>query len=385
MAEELPPPPPPLTANPETNGLPEPLKIEDELKDSYLSYAMSVIISRALPDVRDGLKPSQRRILLAMNDLGLAPERPRTKCAGIVGETMKRYHPHGDAGHLPHARAHGPGLEHAASAHPGRRATSAPSPANLPRPCVIPRPRCRPSPRRCSRISNAKRWTSSTTTTASTREPLRAAEQISQSARQRLRRHRGRHGHGDSAAQSRRGLQRHHPDSRRARRHHRAVHRDSARPRLPHGRHHLRPAGHLRRLPHRPRQGHASCPRPIDEEEAPDHHLRSAVSADRNRLHEAIGELVKDERIKGISDVRDYSSARERRTGQPHRLRSSAMPMRNWCSISSTSSRRCKRPSASSCWPWWTASPGCSTSSRFWRSSSGIASGHPPAHRFPPA
>jgi DNA gyrase subunit A len=74
----------------------EPLNIEDELKDSYLTYAMSVIISRALPDVRDGLKPSQRRILVAMNDLGLSPTASTSKCAGIVGETMKRYHPHGD-------------------------------------------------------------------------------------------------------------------------------------------------------------------------------------------------------------------------------------------------------------------------------------------------
>src|SRR4051794_4579041 len=57
---------------------------------------MSVIISRALPDVRDGLKPSQRRILVAMNDLGLSPTSSTTKCAGIIGETMKRYHPHGD-------------------------------------------------------------------------------------------------------------------------------------------------------------------------------------------------------------------------------------------------------------------------------------------------
>jgi DNA gyrase subunit A len=73
-----------------------PLRIEDELKDSYLNYAMSVLISRALPDVRDGLKPSQRRILLAMNDLNLGPASSTTKCAGIIGETMKRYHPHGD-------------------------------------------------------------------------------------------------------------------------------------------------------------------------------------------------------------------------------------------------------------------------------------------------
>lgn len=75
---------------------PLPLNIEEELKESYLNYAMSVIISRALPDVRDGLKPSQRRILAAMLDLGLTPGGSTSKCAGIVGETMKRYHPHGD-------------------------------------------------------------------------------------------------------------------------------------------------------------------------------------------------------------------------------------------------------------------------------------------------
>ncbi len=72
------------------------LPIEEELKDSYLTYAMSVIVSRALPDVRDGLKPSQRRILVAMQDLNLTPGATTSKCAGIVGETMKRYHPHGD-------------------------------------------------------------------------------------------------------------------------------------------------------------------------------------------------------------------------------------------------------------------------------------------------
>jgi DNA gyrase subunit A len=72
------------------------LDIIDELQTSYLTYAQSVIVSRALPDVRDGLKPSQRRILVAMNDLGLGPTAATSKCAGIIGETMKRYHPHGD-------------------------------------------------------------------------------------------------------------------------------------------------------------------------------------------------------------------------------------------------------------------------------------------------
>ncbi len=71
--------------------------IDRELAESYLTYAMSTIVDRALPDVRDGLKPSQRRILVAMNDMSLTPGRKHSKCAGIVGETMKKYHPHGDS------------------------------------------------------------------------------------------------------------------------------------------------------------------------------------------------------------------------------------------------------------------------------------------------
>lgn len=73
------------------------LPIEDELRDSYLTYAMSVIVSRALPDVRDGLKPSQRRILVAMNDLNLTPGASRVKCAKISGDTSGNYHPHGES------------------------------------------------------------------------------------------------------------------------------------------------------------------------------------------------------------------------------------------------------------------------------------------------
>ena len=73
------------------------MPIEQELKDSYLTYAMSVIVSRALPDVRDGLKPSQRRILVAMNDLNLGPGSGRVKCAKISGDTSGNYHPHGEA------------------------------------------------------------------------------------------------------------------------------------------------------------------------------------------------------------------------------------------------------------------------------------------------
>jgi DNA gyrase subunit A len=75
----------------------EPRALEEEMRTAYLDYAMSVIVGRALPDVRDGLKPVHRRVLYAMNELGLGPTRPFSKCAKIVGEVMGNYHPHGDA------------------------------------------------------------------------------------------------------------------------------------------------------------------------------------------------------------------------------------------------------------------------------------------------
>src|SRR5688572_13838409 len=74
-----------------------PINIEDEMKRSYMDYAMSVIIGRALPDVRDGLKPAHRRVLYGMKAMGLSSTRGYRKCAKIVGEVMGNYHPHGDA------------------------------------------------------------------------------------------------------------------------------------------------------------------------------------------------------------------------------------------------------------------------------------------------
>src|SRR5580692_10815389 len=74
-----------------------PVNIEEEMKRSYLDYAMSVIIGRALPDFRDGLKPVHRRILFAMHELGLGPGRPFKKSATVVGDVLGKYHPHGDA------------------------------------------------------------------------------------------------------------------------------------------------------------------------------------------------------------------------------------------------------------------------------------------------
>jgi DNA gyrase subunit A len=100
MADETPIPPTngPAESGPAPTGIGAviDLQIEDELKDSYLTYAMSTIMDRALPDVRDGLKPSQRRILVAMNDLGLRPTKKHIKCAKICGDTSGNYHPHGE-------------------------------------------------------------------------------------------------------------------------------------------------------------------------------------------------------------------------------------------------------------------------------------------------
>jgi DNA gyrase subunit A len=79
------------------NRIHVPVNIEDEMRRSYLDYAMSVIVGRALPDIRDGLKPVHRRILFGMQEMGLAPNRPTRKCAKITGEVMGKFHPHGDA------------------------------------------------------------------------------------------------------------------------------------------------------------------------------------------------------------------------------------------------------------------------------------------------
>jgi DNA gyrase subunit A len=119
VADDLPPVDPPVPGSPEPtpgdpiaraeDGTPldetggvlaarvEPVVIEDEMRSSYLDYAMSVIVGRALPDVRDGLKPVHRRILYSMDETGLRPDRPYRKCASAVGDVMKKYHPHGDS------------------------------------------------------------------------------------------------------------------------------------------------------------------------------------------------------------------------------------------------------------------------------------------------
>src|SRR5215207_7399683 len=95
MADQPAPPTPPSAPPPVNPHIL--VNIEDEMRHSYVDYAMSVIIGRALPDVRDGLKPVHRRILAGMRDMGLASNRGYRKCAKIVGEVMGNFHPHGDA------------------------------------------------------------------------------------------------------------------------------------------------------------------------------------------------------------------------------------------------------------------------------------------------
>src|ERR1700729_136804 len=93
MARRTPPPPPPDDFTERIIDI----DVEQEMQGAYLEYAYSVIYSRALPDARDGLKPVQRRILYAMSEMGLRPDRSHVKSSRVVGEVMGKYHPHGDS------------------------------------------------------------------------------------------------------------------------------------------------------------------------------------------------------------------------------------------------------------------------------------------------
>lgn len=116
-------------------------KIEDvdltnKMKDSYINYAMSVIVQRALPDVRDGLKPVHRRILYAMQEAGMTSNRPYKKSARIVGEVLGKYHPHGDSS-VYDATVRWPRISIRATCSSTAMATSAASTATARQPCGI--------------------------------------------------------------------------------------------------------------------------------------------------------------------------------------------------------------------------------------------------------
>ncbi len=123
---------------PEPGGriLDEPLT--EALSRRYLAYALSTITDRALPDVRDGLKPVQRRLLYAMRRMRLNPDGATKKCAKVVGDVIGKFHPHGDAVDLRRAGAAGAGLRSSATGWSTGRATSATSTAITPPPCATP-------------------------------------------------------------------------------------------------------------------------------------------------------------------------------------------------------------------------------------------------------
>ena len=126
------------------------------MERSFLDYAMSVIVSRALPDVRDGLKPVHRRILYDMHVQGYRPDRPHVKCAKVTGDTMSRFHPHGNSGHLRRPGPHGPAVQ------------PAPSPDRLPRQLRVARLPAGRGP--LHRVPAVASWPC-TCSTASTRTP----------------------------------------------------------------------------------------------------------------------------------------------------------------------------------------------------------------------
>ncbi len=147
-----------------------PVDIESEMKKSYLDYAMSVIIGRALPDVRDGLKPVHRRILFGMYELGLTSTKAYRKCAKIVGEVLGKFHPHGDTPvydalvrlaqdfNMRYPLVDGQGISARSTAIPRR-------------PCGTPKRASRKSPRKCSRTSKRKPSISFPTSTKANKSP----------------------------------------------------------------------------------------------------------------------------------------------------------------------------------------------------------------------
>ena len=144
---------------------PRPRDIETEMRTSYLDYAMSVIVSRALPDVRDGLKPVQRRILFAMDDLGLRSGSSFKKSARIIGEVLGKYHPHGDS---PVYEAMVRMAQDFSLRYPlvNGQGNSGRSTRTRPPRCATPRPASARSPRRCWPISTSRPSISPPTSTA---------------------------------------------------------------------------------------------------------------------------------------------------------------------------------------------------------------------------
>ena len=186
----------------------EPRGLEEEMRSSYLDYAMSVIVGRALPDVRDGLKPVHRRVLYAMHESGLQPNRPYRKCASVVGDVMGNFHPHGDS-------AIYDTLVRLAQDF-AMREPLVDGQGNFGSIDNDPAAAMRYTEARLARLATEMLRDIDADTVDfapnyddSRLEPLGAAGALPEPAGQRLGRHRGRHGHEHPAAQPARGDRRH--------------------------------------------------------------------------------------------------------------------------------------------------------------------------------
>ena len=233
----------------------QPVNIEDEMRKSYLDYSMSVIIGRALPDVRDGLKPVHRRILYTMQQMGLQPNRATRKCARIVGDVMGKYHPHGNLAvydalvrlaqtwSMRYPLIFGQGNFGSVDGDPP--AADRYTEAKLAQVATALLEDLR---QRNSRFPPQLRRQRSRT--------RRSPHQNSKPFNQRLRRNRRRHGHKNSAAQSNRNRRRHHHADQRPQRPASRNSKIRPGPRLPHSRRNPRTRRSLRSLSHRPRPLH---------------------------------------------------------------------------------------------------------------------------------
>ncbi len=229
------------------------------MQRAYIDYAMAVIVGRALPDVRDGLKPVHRRVLYAMYDGGYRPDRGFSKCSRVVGDVMGQYHPHGDTAiYDTLVRLAQPWVMRAPLID-GQGNFGSPGNDSRPR-CDTPSAGWRRWRWRWCATSTRTPSTSSPTTTAARQEPTVLPGALPQPPRQRVGRHRGRHGHQHPAAQPARGRRGcdlgagapgRHPGGAPGR-----AARAGQGPRLPQRRADRGPPGHRAGLPHRPRLGH---------------------------------------------------------------------------------------------------------------------------------
>ena len=228
---------------PPSGGNIVPINIEDEMRRSYLDYSMSVIIGRALPDVRDGFKPVHRRMLYTMQEMGLQYNKKYTKCAKVVGQAMGIYHPHGDSRHLRHAGAPGAALLPALSMVDGQGNFGS---VDGDPPAAMRYTECRLTRIAGEMLADIDQETVDFVPNydESTRGADGAADAHSESHRQWIERHRGRHGDQHSAAQPHRDCERRHRAGEQpARRADRSA-EARAGPGFPHRRIHLRQERH---------------------------------------------------------------------------------------------------------------------------------------------